>query len=131
MLCSYSKPTPLSCFALHPLTKLTIQFQIYESNAEPRTYAVNYQYTAPNKEVKNEIIASMGSSFSIAFRIFKKAFKERTGVEWDDRITAAIEHRKDQKRDRGISTGSEDLGSQKGVAVCLRPSSLMLVLTLS
>ena len=80
---------------------------------------MNCNYADPNKEVKNEIIAPIGSSFSVAFRIFKTAFRERTGVEWDDRINAAVERRKNQKRDRGIATGSEDLGSRKGVAVCL------------
>ena len=96
-----------------------MQFQIYESNAEPHTYAVNYHYAAANKDgmIQNEIIAPMGSSFEVAFHIFKKAFKERTGVEWDDRINASIERKKNQKRDHGLATRSEDQGSRKGVAV--------------
>lgn len=41
-------------------------------------------------------------------------------MEWDDRISHAIERAKKEKRERGLATGSEDQGSRKGVAVSLQ-----------
>ena len=102
------------------LTKLTIQFQIYESNSEPFTYAFNIQFAGTHKEQKNTIMVPIGSPFAPAFRMFKKCFQEKTHVEWDDRIIHALERAKKEKRERGLATGSEDQGSRKGVAVSVQ-----------
>jgi hypothetical protein len=110
--------SPLSGF--RSLTKLTIQFQIYESNAEPFTYAFNIQFAGTHQEQKNTIMVPIGSPFPPAFRMFKKCFKEKTHVEWDDRIVHALERAKREKRERGLATGSEDQGSRKGVPVSIQ-----------
>ena len=110
----------MSPYLLSTLSPGSPQFQIYESNSLPYTYAFNTQYAGPNKEAKNTIMVPLGSPFPPAFRMFKKVFKEKTHVEWDDRIGHAIERAKKEKRDRGLATGSEDLGSRKGVAVSVQ-----------
>ena len=108
------------------LTKLTHQLQLYESNAEPYTYATNCQFAGTGRLPGNNVIAAIGCTFPTAFRAFKKTFKEKTGVEWNDRIEHALERSKREKRDRGLGTGS-DAGSRRGVPVSERGESVQVV----
>jgi hypothetical protein len=75
------------------------------------------QFAGTSTRPSNNIIVAIGSPFAPAYYQFKKAFKEKTRVEWDDRIDATIERKKKEKRERGQVTSSEDQGSRKGVAV--------------
>lgn len=65
---------------------LTFQLQIYESNTEPYSYAFNCSFAGTKTLSCNDIIAAIGSNFTTTLRAFKKVFKEKTGVNWDDRI---------------------------------------------
>ncbi|KAK5170432.1 uncharacterized protein LTR77_005020 [Saxophila tyrrhenica] len=93
-----------------------IALTIYESNAEPYTYATNIQFAGTHQRASNNLLAAIGTPFPTAFHVFKSYFKERAGVDWDDRIIYAIERVKRDRRDRGQGTGS-DAGSRKGVPV--------------
>ncbi|KAK3716027.1 hypothetical protein LTR37_006757 [Vermiconidia calcicola] len=90
---------------------------IYESNAEPHTYAMNCQFAGTGILPSNNVMAALGCSFPVAFRAFKKTFKEKTGIVWDDRVAAALERINREKRDRGRGTGSDDAGSRRGLPV--------------
>jgi hypothetical protein len=93
------------------------QLQLYESNTAPHTYAVNLQFAGTDQAMKNNILAAIGTTFATAFRVFKDAFKDKTGgVEWDDRILFALERAAQEKRDRGRGTGS-DTQSRVGIPV--------------
>lgn len=73
------------------------QLQIFESNTEPHTYAFNTKFTnSSTSHLEKNMIAAIGSDYAVAFRAFKKVFKEHTGVEWNDRFKAAEEREKNQ-----------------------------------
>lgn len=81
--------------------------QIYETNNKPHTYATNVHFAGTNKKPLNNIIAVIGSSLTTATRTFRKAFREQTGVNWDDRIKAHNE------RVRARERGSDSTGRGK------------------
>lgn len=60
------------------------QIQLYESNAEPHTYATFVKYSRVGGSSK-DILSPRGSSFDFALNIFKKFFEIKTGRVWDDR----------------------------------------------
>lgn len=66
-----------------------MQFQIFESNTVPQTYAFNITFSGSRVPSTNTIIVAIGSNWPTVFRAFKLAFKEKTGVEWDKRVAAA------------------------------------------
>ncbi|CAK4032455.1 Hypothetical predicted protein [Lecanosticta acicola] len=70
-----------------------LTLQIFESNNEPHTYAFNAKCTG-TALIQNNVIAALGSTYSTAFRAFKKVFKEHTQFEWDNRFRAAEEREK-------------------------------------
>lgn len=94
-------------------THLSPQLQIYESNTLPPTYALNLAFAGTSLLPSNNVLAAIGSNFPTAFRTFKVCFREKTGVEWDDRVTAAVERAKAAKRQRGQGTGSPE-GTERG-----------------
>ena len=100
----------------HPY-QLTLQIQIYETNTEPHTYAVNLHFAGTSKISSNNVVAVIGSSFLAAYRIFKKVFKEKTRVEWDDRISFAVERARCEKAKRNGGVQAADDGSVRGVPV--------------
>lgn len=65
-----------------------ITLTVFESNAQPHTYATNLYFAGTARKPQNNILAAIGTNFSTAFRLFRKAFRERSGVDWDDRIKA-------------------------------------------
>lgn len=79
--------------------------KLYESNngvAEtdnPPTYATNLHFAGTGKQPRNNILAAFGSNRLTAIRMWRKAFKEQTGVSWDDRIKAHNERVRDRARD--------------------------------
>lgn len=74
------------------------QLQIFESNEQPETYAVNCKFAGTNRLPENNVIACIGSNFHTALSAFKKIFKEKTQVDWNDRVNAALENRKREMR---------------------------------
>lgn len=79
--------------------------KLYESNdgvpktANPPTYATNMHFAGTGKQPRNNILATQKSNFTTAVRMWCKAFKEKTGVDWDDRIKAHNERVRDRARD--------------------------------
>ena len=99
--------------------ELKIRVQLYESNAQPHTYSTNVNFRGTGRKPVNNIMVSIGSPFPPAFRTFKTVFREKSGVEWDNRIEHHFARNKDEKRGvyAGQTTGSEDRGSRQGTAV--------------
>lgn len=94
-----------------------IKLQIYESNGEgPHTYALNVQFAGTGKPPKNDVMAAIGCNYPTAFRCFKKVFKEKTGVEWDDRVAFAVA----RSRQKAVARAATADGSVKGVPVVER-----------
>jgi hypothetical protein len=79
--------------------------QIYESNtgapntSNPPTYATNLHFAGTDKQPRNNIIAALESNFLTTMRMWQRAFKEKTSVEWDDRIKAHNERVRNRARD--------------------------------
>lgn len=74
--------------------------KIYESNnGVPRKYATNMHFAGTGKQPRNNILAACGSNRPTAIRMWNKAFLEKTGVSWDDRIKAHNERVRDRARD--------------------------------
>ncbi|EMC98569.1 hypothetical protein BAUCODRAFT_64611, partial [Baudoinia panamericana UAMH 10762] len=82
---------------------------IYESNTQPETYATNLHHAGTFRVPSINIIAAIGCNYHTALHAFKKIFHEKTGVEWDHRIEFADFKLKQDKRNRGQSTGSPAL----------------------
>lgn len=72
-------------------TDCSPKFQIYESNTEPHSYALNAKFGGTNNLPRNNIIVSIGSTFEAAFRRFRKFFEAKTHVAWEDRVRFAHE----------------------------------------
>lgn len=77
---------------------------------------MNAQFAGTDTRAANDVMVAVGSSIFVAFHAFKTVFKEKTGVDWDNRISFHLERNKREKLNRGQSTGS-DHGTQRGVPV--------------
>lgn len=77
---------------------------------------MNAQFASTITRPDNNILAAIGCPFETAFRVFKKTFKDKTNVNWDDRISFHLERTRQEKRNRGRGTGSDE-GTQRGVPV--------------
>lgn len=79
--------------------------KLYESNkgvpntANPPTYSTNLHFAGTGKQPRNNILAADKSNRYTAIRMWRKAFKEQTGVDWDDRIKAHNERVRERVRD--------------------------------
>ena len=108
----HPQPAP---FLLRRYAYSHAQLKIYESNIAPQNYAVNAHFAGTGLKPSNNVLLAKGSNFGTAMRVFKKLFKEKTQVEWDDRIAFAVER---AKRDRARREGtSANDGSGRGVSV--------------
>jgi hypothetical protein len=100
----FQDPTPL----------LTDHAKLFESNegipntSNPPTYATNLHFAGTGKQPRNNILAALGSNFYTSTRVYRKAFKEKTGVNWDDRIKAHNERVRARNGDGDIP-GSHSL----------------------
>ncbi|KAI7355312.1 hypothetical protein KC320_g2872 [Hortaea werneckii] len=95
--------------------RYALTLKIYESNIAPQNYAVNAHFAGTGRRPSNNVLLAKGSNFGTAMRGFKKLFKEKTQVEWDDRVAFAVER---AKRDRARREGnSANSGSVRGVSV--------------
>ncbi|KAK5112070.1 hypothetical protein LTR85_011651 [Meristemomyces frigidus] len=83
-----------------------LTLQIYESNSHPHTYALNLHFAGTGLLPSNNVIAAIGCSFHTAFHAFKKCFRDKTKIHWDDRIAFAVERAKREKRQRGSPDGT-------------------------
>ncbi|KAL9633021.1 MAG: hypothetical protein Q9164_004947 [Protoblastenia rupestris] len=63
--------------------------KIYETHNTPKLYACFTKYSAPGQSSMPEILAPLGSSFELAFGVFKQFFRLKTHKEWDDRLIKA------------------------------------------
>jgi len=74
--------------------------KLYESNTDnPPKFATNMHFAGTGKQPRNNILAALGSNRLTAMRMWNKAFKEQTGVHWDDRIKAHNERVRERARD--------------------------------
>jgi hypothetical protein len=79
---------------------LTGHMKLYESNTDnPPNFATNMHFAGTGKQPRNNILAALGSNRLTAMRMWRKAFEEKTGVGWDDRIKAHNERVRDRARD--------------------------------
>ncbi|TKA35539.1 hypothetical protein B0A54_13126 [Friedmanniomyces endolithicus] len=92
--------------------RYALTLQIYESNSTPNTYATNLHYAGTGIQPSNNVIAALGCAFKTAFHAFRKVFKEKTKVEWDERMNQLA----GKGRKTGEVGGSVN-GSVKGRAV--------------
>jgi hypothetical protein len=88
-----------------------INLTIFESNiASPRSYATNLHFAGTGKCPMNNILAAIGCNLNTAMRVFRQAFQEKTGCNWDDRLKAHNERVRarldDLKRYGAIRGGS-------------------------
>jgi hypothetical protein len=61
------------------------QFQVYETNDAPKTYATFVKYSRARASHK-DILAPRGSTLEFATFTFEKFFKMKTGLVWKDRF---------------------------------------------
>lgn len=94
-----------------------MQIQIFESNAEPYNYATNTQFKGTGIAPASNVVSALGTTYPTAMHAFKTEFYDRTGIEWDERISAHIKSLRQKRIDRGEGTESPALSSVKGVAV--------------
>ncbi|KAK4546740.1 hypothetical protein LTR36_001472 [Oleoguttula mirabilis] len=91
-----------------------LTLQIYESNSEPNTYAFNLHFAGTGQLPSNNVLAAIGCGFETAFRAFKKCFREKTGINWDERIAVAVARAK-QHQQQSTATGTgTGTGSPRG-----------------
>jgi hypothetical protein len=89
-------------------TDCSPKFQIYESNTEPHSYAVNAKFGGTSVLPQNNMIVSVGSTFEAAFRRFRGFFEAKAHVAWEDRIRFAHERdRLEQARSEGRSVSTK------------------------
>ena len=62
------------------------RLQLYESNSIPKLYTCYTKYSAHDQSSAPEVLAPLGSSFELAFDVFKQFFRLKTHREWDDRL---------------------------------------------
>lgn len=75
--------------------------QIYESNADPHTFATHVKASGTGKQTQNLTPVPMGSNYATAFRSFRTEFQNRTHVAWDMRFAVF-----EKPRVRDISVGT-------------------------
>jgi hypothetical protein len=63
-----------------------INLTIFETNALPHKYATNLHFAGTAKCPMNNILTALECNLNTAMRLFRKAFHEKTGCNWDDRI---------------------------------------------
>lgn len=94
-----------------------MQLQLFESNDTPTAYAMNAQFSGTSVATANNTICAIGSPLPTAMHAFKCEFLNRTGIEWDARLSTHVKGLRQAKIDRGIGTGSPAPGSTKGAPV--------------
>ncbi|KAI7530916.1 hypothetical protein KC331_g14417, partial [Hortaea werneckii] len=90
--------------------RYALTLKIYESNIAPHNYAVNAHFAGTGRLPSNNVLLAKGSNFGTAMRMFRKLFKEKTQVEWDDRIAFAVERAKRDRARREGNPANEDNG---------------------
>ncbi|KAI9709306.1 MAG: hypothetical protein M1820_003426 [Bogoriella megaspora] len=62
------------------------RLKLYEDNTTPSCYAVHVKFFRHPKPTGEQILASVGSSFTTAFSAFQKFFKSKTKLNWSERL---------------------------------------------
>lgn len=60
--------------------------KIFESNAVPHTYMVGARFNRPGHATLFIKEFMVPATFDIAFKQFRKFFKIKTGIDWDQRL---------------------------------------------
>lgn len=92
--------------------------QLFESDAELRTYACYISYTVgrPGLKLEAEPLAPPGSAWDFSWDIFTKFFKLKTGVDWD-----ASPDWGNARDDNGLRIDEGDAGMRNKRFEYLRP----------
>ncbi|KAL2855822.1 hypothetical protein BJY01DRAFT_203795 [Aspergillus pseudoustus] len=69
-------------------TREIVRLKIFQTLTSPHTYATHISWSRLGPS-KTDLLAPLGSSLETAMVAFKQFFKNQTGTEWDDRMTAA------------------------------------------
>lgn len=77
---------------------MTSQLYVFESNEEPRTYAMSMHFAATFKRSDNRVLGAVGVNMQTATRSFRKAFRELTGVDWANRLAVLQQHIASERR---------------------------------
>ncbi|KAL2006632.1 hypothetical protein VTN00DRAFT_9300 [Thermoascus crustaceus] len=83
------------------------QLQLYELNAEPHVYATYIEYSRVGTSA-SDLLAPPGSTFEFAMSAFKKFFKIKTGMRWEERVNDKLP---EPKKDAEGNPLPEDEGS--------------------
>ena len=84
-------PVPLYIYRSYRRTRVPLRrpyaqcLQLYESATEPKTYASYMTSSAAKGNSFTEVVAPRPSSEIVALDLFKKYFRVKTGVEWEER----------------------------------------------
>ncbi|KAL3467965.1 hypothetical protein BJX64DRAFT_81168 [Aspergillus heterothallicus] len=68
-------------------TREILRVKIYQSIDSPHTYATHISWSRLGPS-KTDFLAPLGSSLETAMAKYKGFFKDQTGTEWNDRLTA-------------------------------------------
>ncbi|KAF2084620.1 hypothetical protein K490DRAFT_68554 [Saccharata proteae CBS 121410] len=76
------------------------QLRIYESNANPHTYAMHVRYFDNTGKEANQLPCPIGTSYSVVFREFRRHFHRNCRVKWEERRKPRKEIEADLERER-------------------------------
>ncbi|CAK1355404.1 hypothetical protein CB0940_00869 [Cercospora beticola] len=86
--------------------RYNLVLQILESNAVPNTYAFSTSFSGTKIAQVTNVVVNVGANFSTAMRAFRNCFKEKTGVNWNDRLkTPKDRSRHDEPRNHMDKVG--------------------------
>ncbi|KAF2838230.1 hypothetical protein M501DRAFT_1017252 [Patellaria atrata CBS 101060] len=63
-----------------------IRLRIYESHTFPHTYSTHFLHCLPPNDPTSHILSPIGTPFNLAFAEFRKLFRSKTKVHWDERL---------------------------------------------
>ncbi|PYI06891.1 hypothetical protein BO78DRAFT_444784 [Aspergillus sclerotiicarbonarius CBS 121057] len=75
----------LARFMLMRNSREKYMIKIYESNKEPHIYATHLEYSRIGKQ-QSELLTPLKADRDTAVKAFKTLFKDKTGVDWEERL---------------------------------------------
>lgn len=89
---SSSRSEPLSqihpAFVTHCINGNAFLPQIYETKKGPHTYTTYMKYTRTGAS-RSELLTPLDSTLDIALSAFKDFFKDKTGLDWEERASTS------------------------------------------
>ncbi|QIW96445.1 hypothetical protein AMS68_001963 [Peltaster fructicola] len=98
-----------------------VTITIYESNAEPHTYATNLNRAGTDRQPTNNILVAIGATFPVARRQFVRAFEELTHKTWEDRFAPSKAAEQTEAFDGRPFVYTPPRSGPRGLALYLEP----------